>query len=111
MGQCERVVFFVHPRAHGRLPLRLLRARGAACNAACACAPAGCGPGPSERPVAAVEAQVTPEEQAHKLALIAQLTVHEIAGWRFGIEMEGRAVFPGELDALAERERELGVKR
>ncbi len=49
-----------------------------------------------------------PEEQAQKLAAIRTLTAGELAGWhRYCTEW--REPFPGEMAALIQRARQLGV--
>lgn len=51
---------------------------------------------------------MAPGMQAVKLAMIRRLaSVREIAGWREGLRLSGRAPFPGELVALEQRRREL----
>lgn len=52
---------------------------------------------------------LTAEQIAHKLRLIAGLTAAEVHGWRFWLGRD-REPFPGEIAALAERERELNPK-
>ncbi len=53
---------------------------------------------------------MTPAQITHKLRLIAGLTAPEIEGWNWWREFDKREPFPGEIAALAQRERELGVR-
>lgn len=48
------------------------------------------------------------QEQAHKLDMIRQLTRGELAGW-FAYATRYRQPFPGEIVALMERAKQLGV--
>lgn len=51
---------------------------------------------------------MAPEMREIKLAMIRDLpSLREIAGWREGLRLAGRAAFPGELVALERRRREL----
>lgn len=51
---------------------------------------------------------MTPEQQARKLRMIADLpSLLDVQGWRQGVEVSGRDWLPGEQAALVQREKEL----